>query len=78
VALSNGKVVQVRDLPPDLQQLGFNLIEGEGLLNLEEIERLHIQKVLRKTRNNKIQAAKILNLPRTTLWRKMKRYRLRG
>jgi len=78
VALSNGKVVQVRDLPPDLQQLEFNLIEGEGLLNLEEIERLHIQKVLRKTRNNKIQAAKILNLPRTTLWRKMKRYRLRG
>jgi DNA-binding NtrC family response regulator len=76
VALTNGKVLQVRDLPPDLQQLEFNLIEGEGLLNLEEVEKLHIQKVLKKTRYNKILAAKILNLPRTTLWRKMKRYRL--
>ncbi len=76
VALTNGKSIQVKDLPPDLQQLEFNLIEGEGLLSMEEIEKQHIQKVLGKTRDNKILAAKILNLPRTTLWRKMKKYGL--
>lgn len=76
VALTNGKILRVRDLPPDLQQLEFNLIEGEGLLDMEEIEKQHIQKVLNKTQNNKMLAAKILNLSRTTLWRKMKRYNL--
>ncbi len=76
VALNSGKKIQVKDLPPDLQQLEFSLIEGEGLLSLEEIERQHIRMVLKKTNNNKGLAAKILNLPRTTLWRKMKKFGL--
>ena len=76
VALTDGTTLQVKDLPPDLQQLEFDLIEGEGLLSMDEIEKQHILKVLDKTRGNRILAAQILNIPRTTLWRKMKKYGL--
>ena len=76
VALAESDVIRINDLPPDLQKLEFNTLEGEGLLALEEIEKLHIAKVLDKTDYNKNLSSKILNLPRTTLWRKMKKYGL--
>lgn len=76
VALAESDVIRINDLPPDLQKLEFNTLEGEGLLALEEIEKLHIAKVLDKTDYNKSLSSKILNLPRTTLWRKMKKYGL--
>lgn len=76
VALAEADVIQVEDLPADLQKLEFNTLEGEGLLSLEELEKQHIMRVLQKTGNNKGLTSKILNLPRTTLWRKMKKYGL--
>lgn len=76
VALSEGKTIQVTDLPPDLQKLEFNTLDGEGLLTLEEMEKRHIMTVLEKTGDNKSLTSKILDLPRTTLWRKMKKYGL--
>ena len=76
VALAEGDDIRINDLPPDLQKFEFNTFEGEGLLALEEMEKLHIAKVLDKTDYNKSLSAKILNLPRTTLWRKMKKYGL--
>ena len=76
VALAESDVIRINDLPPDLQKLEFNTLEGEGLLALEEMEKLHIAKVLDKTDYNKNLSSKILNLPRTTLWRKMKKYGL--
>ncbi|MEJ2587911.1 MAG: sigma-54 dependent transcriptional regulator [Deltaproteobacteria bacterium] len=76
IALTEGDVIQVRGLPTDLQELEFSMIDGQGLLTLEEVEKQHIARVLEKTGNNRILASKILNLPRTTLWRKMKRHEL--
>jgi DNA-binding NtrC family response regulator len=76
IALTEGDVIGVQELPTDLQKLEFSMIEGEGLLTLEEVEKQHISKVLAKTGDNRNLASKILNLPRTTLWRKMKRHRL--
>jgi two-component system response regulator AtoC len=73
VALAEGEVIRVEDLPSDLQKLEFNTFEGEGLLSLEEVERQHIARVLKKTGQNKGLSSKILNVPRTTLWRKMKK-----
>ena len=62
--------------PPDLQELEFASLEGERLPTLEEVERQHIARVLAKTGYRKGLASKILGLPRTTLWRKMKKYGL--
>jgi transcriptional regulator with PAS, ATPase and Fis domain len=76
VALAETDVIRIDDLPQDLQKLEFNTLEGEGLQALEEVEKHHIAKVLDKTGYNKNLSSKILNLPRTTLWRKMKKYGL--
>jgi two-component system, NtrC family, response regulator AtoC len=76
IALTDGEAITEHELPDDLQKLEINLIDGEGLQTLEAVESAHIAEVLRKTGGNKHLASKILNLPRTTLWRKMKRYQL--
>jgi len=76
VALAEGDIIGVEDLPSDLRELEFDTIDGEGLLSLEEMEKQHISTVLRKVGYNKTLACKILDLPRTTLWRKMKKYGL--
>lgn len=76
VALTEGDVLQVKDLPSDLRQLSFDSVEGEGLLSLDEVERRYIAKVLERTGYNKGLAAQVLGLPRTTLWRKLKQYGL--
>ncbi|MBW1790390.1 MAG: sigma-54-dependent Fis family transcriptional regulator [Deltaproteobacteria bacterium] len=76
VALTENDILNVEDLPHDLRKLEIDTFEGEGLLSLMETERRYIAKVLEKTGNNKTLAAQILNLPKTTLWRKMKKYHL--
>ncbi|QJT09718.1 sigma-54-dependent transcriptional regulator [Oceanidesulfovibrio marinus] len=76
VALTDCEEIRLQDLPQDLQQLEVDTMEGEGLQSLEELERRHIAKVLEKTGYNKGLAAQILNIPRTTLWRKLKQYNI--
>ena len=76
VALTDREEIDVCDLPKDLQKLEFDTLQGEGLLSLDELERQYIRKVLEKTGYNRGEAAQILNIPRTTLWRKIKMYGL--
>jgi two-component system response regulator HydG len=44
---------------------------------LDDIERAHIERVLRETQHNMSRAARILDIDRTTLYNKLKRYGLR-
>ena len=76
VALCDGKELTPRDLPSDLQQLSMSHLQPASLPTLEELEKRHIREVLIKTGRKKQLAADILGIPRTTLWRKMKRYGL--
>ncbi len=76
VALTDCDQIRPQDLPQDLQHLEFDTIEGEGLLPLDELEKRYIAKVLETTGYNKGLTAQILNIPRTTLWRKLKEYKL--
>lgn len=76
VALTDCDIIRPQDLPQDLQQFEFDNIEGEGLVSLAEIERKYISRVLEKTGYNKADAARILDIPRTTLWRKLKSFNL--
>ncbi|MEW6518241.1 MAG: sigma-54-dependent Fis family transcriptional regulator [Desulfurivibrio sp.] len=78
VALAEGEVIQVRDLPADLRKLAFTTFEGEDLLSLETMEKQHITKVLDITGNNRKLTSEILGIPLTTLWRRMKKYGLGG
>jgi DNA-binding NtrC family response regulator len=49
---------------------------GTGLPPLEEIERLYIEKVVHETGFNVSRAARILEIDRTTLYNKLRRYGL--
>jgi two-component system response regulator AtoC len=74
VALAERDTVTLVDLPPDLQDF---LPANNGSWNtLEEQEKDYIQKVLEYTNHQVGESARILDLPRTTLWRKMKKYGL--
>lgn len=76
VALADGDELRLRDLPARLRKTNLGNFDEETLLPLEEVEKQHIAKVLKKTDYNKNIASIILNLPRTTLWRRMKKYHL--
>jgi two-component system response regulator AtoC len=71
VALTDDSIISPHDLPPDLQRLATN--SSEDWPSLEKKEREYIRQVLIKTNYKKGLAAQILKIPRTTLWRKMKR-----
>ncbi len=76
--LSLGKDVDLADLPEELT--GPVLLpppESDGaLLTLDEAERRHILRVLEACGGQQQDAARVLGIGRTTLWRKLKGYGL--
>ena len=74
VALAEGSMLTANDLPLDLRE--YMGTAGSLWSSLEDREREYIRKVLQFTRHNIGETARILELPRTTLWRKMKKYSL--
>ncbi len=71
VALTEGDYLALKDLPSDLQAHASTTVHA--CTTLEEKEREYIRQVLQSTRYRIGEAARILGLPRTTLWRKMKK-----
>jgi two-component system response regulator AtoC len=76
VALCDNHIIRLKDLPPDLQRLDIDRVEEGRSVSLEQKEKEYIRQVLRQTNFQRARAAEILKIPRTTLWRKMKRYKL--
>ena len=76
VALCDGRIIRPKDLPPDLQRLDIDSVEENRPVSLEEKEKEYIRQVLQQSDFHRARAAEILKIPRTTLWRKMKRYKL--
>ena len=74
VALAEGDHLTLTDLPLDLRE--FSVTPYKEWNTLEEQERDYIAKILAYTGHNIGQTATILSLPRTTLWRKMRKYGL--
>ena len=74
VALGEEALIDENELPEDLDRLVVETVENKDLLPLYEEEKAHIIRVLEATNYNKVRAAKILDIPRTTLWRKIKKY----
>jgi two-component system response regulator AtoC len=74
VALADSDKITVRELPPDLRE--YSVTTYGQWQTLEERERDYMRKVLESTGFNLGHTARILDLPRTTLWRKMKKYGL--
>jgi DNA-binding NtrC family response regulator len=72
VALTDRDVMTIRDLPGDLLSLSIGSLKQEQWPSLEEHIKNYIRKVLIKTNYNRGETARILNMTRTTLWRKLK------
>jgi two-component system, NtrC family, response regulator AtoC len=79
VILTQGEIVQPEHLPLELRE-GSKLTVPErtmlGRMSLEEMEKMHIAEVLNSVTGNKSQAAKILNISRSTLREKLKTYQI--
>ena len=49
---------------------------GESTLTLEELERAHIERVLREENGHVAQAATRLGIPRSSLYQKIQKHRI--
>jgi two-component system response regulator HydG len=77
VALGSGPIVHVGDLPSSLQYPSSERApDKEELLPLEELERRAILRMLRETGGDKLAAARMLGIGKTTLYRKLKQYHM--
>lgn len=74
VALGEKNQIGPDDLPEDLKMLEVSTMSLDSLPSLAAQERTHIIRVLEATNYNKVHAAKILGIPRTSLWRKIKKF----
>ena len=77
VALGSGPILHVGDLPSNLQYASAErLPENDELVPLEELERRAIFRALRETGGDKLAAARLLGIGKTTLYRKLKQYEI--
>lgn len=79
VILSEGTELSTDNLPLEFQQSSSNSDSSNSTLSafsLASMEKLHIQRVLNHTRGNKTEAARLLNIGLTTLYRKIEEYHL--
>jgi two-component system response regulator HydG len=75
VALGTGPILHVGDLPSSLQYASVEkLPENDELVPLEALERRAILRALRETAGDKMAAARLLGIGKTTLYRKLKQY----
>jgi two-component system response regulator HydG len=79
LALGSGPVVQFADLPTNLQNDARERVPDEGeVVPLEVMERRAINRAMRETNGDKLAAARLLGIGKTTLYRKLKQYDARA
>jgi DNA-binding NtrC family response regulator len=83
VVLTRNRRIEVEDLPPNLLEQAVALPAGEGIYRpqslkvaLEDPEKRIIEQALRANNWNRQVTAQVLEINRTTLYKKMKRYGL--
>ncbi|MBK8706229.1 MAG: sigma-54-dependent Fis family transcriptional regulator [Saprospiraceae bacterium] len=76
IILADGETLSLQNLPVELQ---FPFQEGKtySTFDLAGMEKMHIQKVMNYTNGNKTEAARLLNIALTTLYRKLDEYQIR-
>ena len=76
--MTDGKFIDIDDLPQRLRERRTwgSLLLDEALCSLEEVERRHVVRVLDSVEGNKMRAAEILGISRTTIYQLLSRLRL--
>jgi len=76
VILCNGSELTPDDLPLEMRTSNIHSQKNSTAMDLSSVEKAHIQKVLMHTHGNKTEAARLLNIGLTTLYRKIEEYNL--
>ena len=81
VALARFEELTVEDLPPKIRDYTPSHVlvaaaDPSELVTLEEVERRYVERVMEAVAWNKTEATKVLGIDRSTLYRKLERYRL--
>ena len=63
-------------LPIEIQLSAGNVPSGDAQFDLHSVEKQHSAKVMAYTKGNKVEAARLLNIGLTTLYRKIEEYQL--
>jgi DNA-binding NtrC family response regulator len=75
VALGSGPILHIADLPSNLQQSSNEKsLESNELTTIDEMIRRAILRALHETNGDKLAAARLLGIGKTTLYRKLKQY----
>lgn len=81
ILLGKGNLIDATDLPPQLLADSRKEVSLEEAISngytLKDLEREYIKKVLETTKGNKTEAADILGVDRTTLYRKLEEARIK-
>ena len=76
--LEDGDLIQPEHLPSFISgRQGDFQVFSDGELTMEELERRYLQFILRRTKGNQSEAARILGINRKTLGQKIQKYNLR-
>lgn len=75
LVVTEGDTLDLRSLPLQILQMSEHTDNGSGL-DLASVEKSHIRKVLQHTNGYKPEAARLLGIGLTTLYRKMEAYNL--
>jgi len=77
IAISTTGQIDVPDLPPSLQFSSFELPpQKDEIVPIDEMERRAILRALNETNGDKVATARLLGIGKTTLYRKLKQYRV--
>lgn len=77
VALGSGPILHVGDLPTNLHYgSGERIVTNDEPVSLKELERRAVVRALREAGGDKVAAARLLGIGKTTLYRKLKEYEL--
>jgi len=81
VIMAEDTIIHIHDLPETVRTeqtrfLALPTDTNDGLLPLAQVEARHVRHVLEKVNYNQSEAAKILGISRSTLWRKIKQYKI--
>jgi len=82
-AFTTGPMIHLGDLPREISQLERSTLAGTGngtskIVSMSELERQTILNAIAQLNGDKLQAARLLGIGKTTLYRKLKEYTSRA